>query len=165
MSQTRILERIAISFSRGSSRPWSPALQADCLAPEPPGKFKASAYSLELVTELRRTFDILDYPSGRKSTTQEPPEGRGAEGPAPPHLAGGLSQLRLSRQCCFPTPLSRGSDSSVHPPSLPEKACSSGKTCPPPAHSLKTFTFLLLGTLGSRLLPLRYRTNDLIHRR
>ena len=61
--------------------------------PEPPGKFKASAYSLELVTELRRTFDILDYPSGRKSTTQEPPEGRGAEGPAPPHLAGGLSQL------------------------------------------------------------------------
>ena len=104
MSQTRTLEWIAVSFSRGSSRPWSPALQVDSSAPEPPGKFKASAYSLELVTELRRTFDVLDYPCGRKGRTQEPPEGRGAEGAAPPegrgaeaaappHLAGGLSQL------------------------------------------------------------------------
>ena len=49
----------------GSPRPWSPALQVDSLAPEPPGKFKASSNSLELVTELRRTFGILDYPSGR----------------------------------------------------------------------------------------------------
>ena len=88
MSQTRTLEWIAVSFSRGSSRPWSPALQVDSSAPEPPGKFKASAYSLELVTELRRTFDVLDYPCGRKGRTQEPPEGRGAEGAAPPEGRG-----------------------------------------------------------------------------
>ena len=36
--QTRILEWVAISFSRGSSQPRSPALQADSLPPEPPGK-------------------------------------------------------------------------------------------------------------------------------
>ena len=42
--QARILEWVAISFSRGSSRPrdrtWSPALQANSLASEPPGKPK-----------------------------------------------------------------------------------------------------------------------------
>ena len=40
--QARVLERIAISFSRGSSdpgiAPGSPALQADALPSEPPGK-------------------------------------------------------------------------------------------------------------------------------
>ena len=40
--QARILEWVAISFSRGSSHPgmepWSPALQADVLTSEPPGK-------------------------------------------------------------------------------------------------------------------------------
>ena len=40
--QARILEWGAISFSRGSSQPrdrtWSPALEADTLTSEPPGK-------------------------------------------------------------------------------------------------------------------------------
>ena len=40
--QARVLEWVAISFSRGSSRPGiepsSPALQADALPSEPPGK-------------------------------------------------------------------------------------------------------------------------------
>ena len=40
--QARILEWAAISFSRGFSQPrdrtWSPALQTDALASEPPGK-------------------------------------------------------------------------------------------------------------------------------
>ena len=40
--QARILEFVAISFSRGSSPHWnltqSPALQADSLLPETPGK-------------------------------------------------------------------------------------------------------------------------------
>ena len=42
--QARILEWVAIPFSRGSSQPGieprSPALQADCLPAEPQGKFK-----------------------------------------------------------------------------------------------------------------------------
>ena len=40
--QARVLKWVAISFSRGSSqrgiKPWSPALQADTLLSEPPGK-------------------------------------------------------------------------------------------------------------------------------
>ena len=36
--QARILEWVAISFSRGSSQPRSPALQGDALTSEPPGK-------------------------------------------------------------------------------------------------------------------------------
>ena len=40
--QARILEWVAIPFSRGSSQPkvdpWSPALQADSLPSKPPGK-------------------------------------------------------------------------------------------------------------------------------
>ena len=40
--QARILEWVAISFSRGSSQPrdqtWSPTLQADSLPSEPPEK-------------------------------------------------------------------------------------------------------------------------------
>ena len=36
--QARILEWVAISFSRGSSQPRSPTLQADSLPAEPPGK-------------------------------------------------------------------------------------------------------------------------------
>ena len=44
--QARILEWVAISFSRGCSRPrdrtWSPALEADALTSEPPGKPKST---------------------------------------------------------------------------------------------------------------------------
>ena len=36
--QARILEWVAVPFSRGSSRPRSPALQADSLPAEPSGK-------------------------------------------------------------------------------------------------------------------------------
>ena len=36
--QARILEWVAILFSRGSSQPESPALQTDSLPPEPPGE-------------------------------------------------------------------------------------------------------------------------------
>ena len=36
--QARVLEWTAISFSRGSSQPQSPALQLDFLPAEPPGK-------------------------------------------------------------------------------------------------------------------------------
>ena len=36
--QTRILQWVAIAFSRGSSQPRSPALQMDSLPSEPPGK-------------------------------------------------------------------------------------------------------------------------------
>ena len=36
--QARILEWVAVPFSRGSSEPRSPALQADSLPAEPPGK-------------------------------------------------------------------------------------------------------------------------------
>ena len=42
--QARILEWIAISFSRGSSQPRSPALQADALPSEPPGTPLAGQY-------------------------------------------------------------------------------------------------------------------------
>ena len=38
--QARILERVAVPFSRGSSQPRSPTLQADSLPAEPPGKPK-----------------------------------------------------------------------------------------------------------------------------
>ena len=38
--QTRILEWVAMPFSRGSSQPRSPSLQADSLSSEPPGKPK-----------------------------------------------------------------------------------------------------------------------------
>ena len=36
--QARILEWVAVPFSRGSFQPRSPALQADSLPAEPPGK-------------------------------------------------------------------------------------------------------------------------------
>ena len=36
--QARVLELLAISFSRESSQPCSPALQSDALPSEPPGK-------------------------------------------------------------------------------------------------------------------------------
>ena len=38
--QARVLEWVAISFSRIAIEPWSPTLQADALLSEPPGKPK-----------------------------------------------------------------------------------------------------------------------------
>ena len=52
--KARILEWVAISFSRGSSRPriepGSPALQADALPSEPPGKPKKNVKVKKKVT-------------------------------------------------------------------------------------------------------------------
>ena len=44
--QARILEWVAISFSRGSSQPRSPALQADALTSEPPGRMWNPKYDV-----------------------------------------------------------------------------------------------------------------------
>ena len=57
--QVKILKRVAIPFSRGSSQPrdrsWFPASQAYCLPPEPPGKskrfHKAMQKSQESITD------------------------------------------------------------------------------------------------------------------
>ena len=55
--QARIMEWAAFSFSRGSSQPRSPALQADSLPSEPPGKppqhyAGAAAKSLQLCSPV-----------------------------------------------------------------------------------------------------------------
>ena len=54
--QAKVLEWIAISFSRGSSPPRdqtrSPTLQADALLPEPPGKLQGTRETPQIV--LRR---------------------------------------------------------------------------------------------------------------
>ena len=42
--QARILEWVAIPFSRGSSQPRSPTLQADCLPAEPQEKSPGKIY-------------------------------------------------------------------------------------------------------------------------
>ena len=62
--QARILERVAISFSRGSSQPRdrtqvSPALQADALTSETPGKYvyAAAAKSLQSCPTLCDPID------------------------------------------------------------------------------------------------------------
>ena len=50
--QVRILEWVAISFSRGSSQPRSPALQADPLPTELQGKDNYSLFTIFLLTSL-----------------------------------------------------------------------------------------------------------------
>ena len=47
--QARILEWVTVRFSRGSSQPRSPALQADSLPSEPPGKPKTQ-YMIHFVS-------------------------------------------------------------------------------------------------------------------
>ena len=57
--QARILEWVAMPSSRGSSQPTSPALQADSLSPEPPGKPKNTEVgSLPLLTQ-ESNLDLL----------------------------------------------------------------------------------------------------------
>ena len=65
--QARILERVAIPFSRGSSqprikpriKPRSPALQADSLLSKPPGKLKNTEVgSLSLLQKIFMTQDL-----------------------------------------------------------------------------------------------------------
>ena len=43
--QAKILEWVAVSFSRGAAQPRSPTLQADSLSVEPPGKPKNTGVS------------------------------------------------------------------------------------------------------------------------
>ena len=51
--QARILEKVAVPFSRGSSQPRTPTLQADPLPAEPPGKSKnAGVGSLSLLQRI-----------------------------------------------------------------------------------------------------------------
>ena len=58
ISQARILEWIAISFSRGTSRagiePRSPAFQTDSLPSEPPGK-----HTCNFAVRYRMKFNML----------------------------------------------------------------------------------------------------------
>ena len=57
--QARILEWVAISFSMGSSQPRSPALQADSLPAEPPGKPKNTGVgSLSLLQWIFPTQEL-----------------------------------------------------------------------------------------------------------
>ena len=51
--QARILQWVAISFSKGSSQPRSPALQADSLPSQPPGK-PSSRITIILISGLAR---------------------------------------------------------------------------------------------------------------
>ena len=46
--QARILGWVAVPFSRGSSQPRSPALQADSLPAEPPCLLSTSYFAVEL---------------------------------------------------------------------------------------------------------------------
>ena len=57
--QARILERVAMPSSRGSSRPRFPALQADSLPSEPPGKPKNTGVgSLSLLQGIFLTQEL-----------------------------------------------------------------------------------------------------------
>ena len=65
--QARILERVAISFSRGSFQPGSPALQADALSSKPPEKaiyvlnFKNLELAIKCLSSLSIPFIIYFY--------------------------------------------------------------------------------------------------------
>lgn len=53
---------------------------------------------------------------------------------APHHPSPGLSSSDSPGSAASPPHSHEALDSLVHPPGLPDKACSSGKTCPPSAH-------------------------------
>ena len=57
--QARVLEWVAISFSRESSQPMSPALQADILLSEPPGKPTDDKTSRLMVKRFPTVRDTL----------------------------------------------------------------------------------------------------------
>ena len=61
--QARILEWVAISFSRGSSQPrdqtWVSALQADALPSEPPGKPPQMPVSLLGLIQISLRWDVF----------------------------------------------------------------------------------------------------------
>ena len=61
--QARILEWVTITFSRGSSQsnPGSPALEADALTSEPPGKLRdmhTGDKNIEVVSEVKGINEI-----------------------------------------------------------------------------------------------------------
>ena len=56
ISQARTLEQIAISSARGSSQPRSPALQADSLPSEPPGKLLLLPMSCPNLTQFLQSL-------------------------------------------------------------------------------------------------------------
>ena len=66
--QARILEWVAISFSRGSSRPrdrtWFPILQADSLQSKPPGRPQVSINLYEWIYKMY--FHTMEYYSAIK---------------------------------------------------------------------------------------------------
>jgi len=57
--QARILEWVSISFSRGSSQPRSPTLQADTLISEPPGKPIKKAHEESWVPKNWRFWTVV----------------------------------------------------------------------------------------------------------
>ena len=63
--QARVLEWVAISFSRGSSQPRSPTLQADVLLSEPPGKLVNKTY-LENNWERKRAIAFSTGEEGKE---------------------------------------------------------------------------------------------------
>jgi len=71
--QARILERVAMPFSRGSSQPRPPTLQADSLPSEPPGKPKNTGLgSLSLLLKNfppQESNQSLSYIVGRFFTS------------------------------------------------------------------------------------------------
>ena len=69
IAQTRVLEWVAVSFSRGSSppgiKPRSPTLQADASTSEPPGKPNLLSGITALIKELQR--DTQPLPSHKET--------------------------------------------------------------------------------------------------
>ena len=65
--QARILECVAIPFSRGSSQPRSPALQADSLPSEPPGKPPQYYAAAAAAKSLQSCLTLCD-PHGQQPT-------------------------------------------------------------------------------------------------
>ena len=67
ISQARILGWVAIPFSRGSSRPrdrtQSPALQADSLPSEPPGKLSKEIIKVQCGNKGRALADLIGFVS------------------------------------------------------------------------------------------------------
>ena len=73
ISQVRILEWVAIPFTRGSSWPgielWSPALQADSLPSEPPGKLLLCFFSPQNTLGLNHVSPSYSSPHAQRFFT------------------------------------------------------------------------------------------------
>ena len=69
--QARILEWVAIPFSRGSSQPRSPALKADSLPSEPPGK-PPQYYAAAAAKSLQSYLSLCDPIDGSSPGSSVP---------------------------------------------------------------------------------------------